>query len=145
MAIPDADDIAFGVSLFQRLDSKVKPSSFTQGPSAHDVLDSIKVSISNLLNARVGEALSAPELGLIDFNDASLSSHDLAIQIRRAIIRCIRQYEPRIQDMDISVLPDEYSPLNLRFQIAASVNVGAMHRNVRIDLLLDSNRKYRVT
>ncbi|MDD1780503.1 type VI secretion system baseplate subunit TssE [Enterovibrio sp. ZSDZ35] len=145
MAIPDADDTAFGVSLFQRMDTGFQHSSYIQGPATEDVLASLKLSVSNLLNARVGEALSAPELGLIDFNDASLSSHDLAIQIKRAITRCIRLYEPRIQDMEILVLPDESSPLNLRFQIAASVNVGAMHRNVRIDLLLDSNRKYRVT
>ncbi|MEZ8140870.1 lysozyme [Enterovibrio norvegicus FF-33] len=144
MAIPDADDIAYGVSFFQRLEADAPQRSVTQGPEAADVLESLKHNVSNLLNARIGESLSAPDLGLIDFNDASLSSHDLALQIRRAIRRCIETYEPRIQSMDINVLPDNGSPLNLRFQINASVNLGAMHRNVQIDLLLDSNRKYRV-
>lgn len=46
--------------------------------------------------------------------------------------------------MEIQVLPDIRSPLNLRFQIVAAVNLGALHKNVQIDLLLDSNRKYRV-
>ncbi|WP_407334010.1 type VI secretion system baseplate subunit TssE [Enterovibrio sp. 27052020O] len=144
MAIPDADDIAYGVSFFQRLEADAPQRSVTQGPEPADVLESLKHNVSNLLNARIGESLSAPDLGLIDFNDASLSSHDLALQIRRAIHRCIETYEPRIQNMDIHVLPDNGSPLNLRFQIIASVNLGALHRNVQIDLLLDSNRKYRV-
>ncbi|MDD1793400.1 type VI secretion system baseplate subunit TssE [Enterovibrio makurazakiensis] len=144
MAIPDADDIAYGVSFFQRLETDAPQRSVTQGPDPADVLDSLKVNVSNLLNARIGESLSAPDLGLIDFNDAALSSHDLALQIRRAIRRCIETYEPRIKSMDINVLPDNGSPLNLRFQISASVNLGAMHRKVQIDLLLDSNRKYRV-
>ena len=100
--------------------------------------------MSNLHNARIGESLSAPELGLIDFNDASLISHDLAVQIRRAIRHCLQTYEPRLKNMDVIVQPANGSPLNLRFQIVASVNVGALHRKFQIDLLLDSNRKYRV-
>ncbi|WP_028022086.1 type VI secretion system baseplate subunit TssE [Enterovibrio calviensis] len=144
MAIPDADDIAYGVSFFQRLEVDAPQRSVTQGPDPADVVESLKVNVSNLLNARIGESLSAPDLGLIDFNDASLSSHDLALQIRRAIRRCIETYEPRIKSMEINVLPDNGSPLNLRFQISASINLGAMHSKVQIDLLLDSNRKYRV-
>lgn len=144
MAVPDAEDSAYGVSFFQRLETDAPKRSVTQGPDADDVLQSLKRNISNLLNARMGEALSAPELGLIDFNDASLGSHDLALQIRRAIRRCLETYEPRIKHMEIHVLPDNGSPLNLRFQVTASVDVGALHKNVQIDLLLDSNRKYRV-
>ncbi|MCC4800592.1 type VI secretion system baseplate subunit TssE [Enterovibrio norvegicus] len=144
MALPDAEDSAYGVSFFQRLEADAPKRSVTQGPDPADVFESLKHNVSNLLNARIGESLSAPELGLIDFNDASLSSHDLAVQIRRAIRHCLQTYEPRLKNMDIIVQPDNGSPLNLRFQIVASVNVGALHRKFQIDLLLDSNRKYRV-
>lgn len=144
MAVPDAEDSAYGVSFFQRLEADAPKRSVTQGPDTDEVLQSLKRNVTNLLNARMGESLSAPELGLIDFNDASLSSHDLALQIRRAIRRCIETYEPRIKSMEIHVLPDNGSPLNLRFQVTASINAGALHRNVQIELLLDSNRKYRV-
>ncbi|KXF83011.1 type VI secretion system baseplate subunit TssE [Enterovibrio coralii] len=144
MPLPDPEDCAYGVSFFQRLEADAPKRSVTQGPDVDDVLVSLKKNVSNLLNARIGESLSAPELGLIDFNDASLSSHDLALQIKRAIQDCLETYEPRIRQLEVHVLPDNRSPLNLRFQLKATINVGALHKNVQIELLLDSNRKYRV-
>ncbi|MBV7298321.1 type VI secretion system baseplate subunit TssE [Enterovibrio paralichthyis] len=140
----DYEEAPYGVSFFERLDAGAATRTVTQAPDVEDVLFSLKKNVSNLLNARIGESLSAPDLGLVDFNDASLSAHDLALQIRLTIRRCLEKYEPRIKQMEIQVLPDIRSPLNLRFQIVAAVNLGALHKNVQIDLLLDSNRKYRV-
>lgn len=135
---------AYGVSLFERLDADTKAGSQVLGPDPADVLESIKCNVGHLLNARLGESLSAPGLGLIDFNDATLGNHDLALQIKRAIKYCLDHYEPRIGDLDIRVLPDISTPLNLRFHIFASVDAGGLDKKIQIDLLLDSNRKYRV-
>jgi type VI secretion system protein len=138
------EDSAYGVSFFERLEADAPTRSVTKGPDPVDVLDSIKRNISNLLNTRKGEAQSAPSLGLVDFNDATLGSHDLALQIKFAIRDCLERYEPRIEKMDIRVLPDHDCPLSLRFHITAGLNTGALHDKVQIDLLLDNSRKYRV-
>ncbi|MEF1207794.1 type VI secretion system baseplate subunit TssE, partial [Photobacterium damselae] len=66
------EDSAYGVSLFERLEADSVNRTITQGPEPALVLDSIKRNISQLLNSRIGESLSAPELGLVDSNDATL-------------------------------------------------------------------------
>ncbi|MCL9781342.1 type VI secretion system baseplate subunit TssE [Vibrio sp. S4M6] len=138
------EDSVYGVSLFESLEADSPSRSVIKGPEPQRVVDSIKRNISQLLNTRSGESLSAPELGLIDFNDATLGCHDLAVQIKLAIRQCLERYEPRLKNIDIRYTPDSDSPLNLRFQIKASVNTQAIHDSVQIDLLLDNSRKYRV-
>lgn len=131
-------------SFFERLEADASTRSVTQRPDPVDVVDSVKRNIAQILNTRMGEALSAPDLGLLDFNDATLGSQDLAMKIRRAIQYCLDRYEPRVEDIDIRVLPDATTPLKLKFHIVATVHTGAMHDKVQIDLFLDSNRSYRV-
>lgn len=138
------EESTYGVSFFERLEVDAPERSITQGPSADDVLDSIKHNISNVLNTRMGEAPSAPTLGLIDFNDATLGSRDLALQLRLAIRQCLKVYEPRLDKVDVRVLNDPDSPLNLCFHVTAEINRGALHDGVQIDLVLDNSRKYRV-
>ena len=138
------EESAYGVSFFERLEAGSSLRSVTQGPDPSDVLESIKRNVSNLLNTRLGEAQSAPGLGLIDFNDATLGSNDLAVQIKFAIRHCLEKYEPRLNCMEIRVVSDLNSPLNLRFQIEAKISSKALHENVQIQLLLDNSRKYRV-
>jgi type VI secretion system protein len=140
-----ADDSAFfGVSLFERLDANAKPKSVTRGPDPEEVVESIRRNIARLLNARLGESLSSPELGLIDFNDATLGSHDLAVQIRHAIKRCIERFEPRVSSVDIRLLTDDTTLFNRKFHIVAQIDTGIFHRQVEIDLLLESNKQFRV-
>ncbi|EKO3881575.1 type VI secretion system baseplate subunit TssE, partial [Vibrio metschnikovii] len=76
------EESAFGVSFFERLEADTNPMSLTQGPNAWDVLQSIKRNVSNILNTRMGEAQSAPSLGLVDFNDATLETLDLSLRIK---------------------------------------------------------------
>ncbi|CAH0537453.1 type VI secretion system baseplate subunit TssE [Vibrio marisflavi] len=144
MAYIELEESVYGVSLFESLEADSASRSIIKGPEPQRVVESIKRNISQLLNTRIGESLSAPDLGLIDFNDATLGCHDLALQIKLAIQQCLERYEPRLNNIDIQYTPDDESPLNLRFQITASVNAKAIHNSVKIDLLLDNSRKYRV-
>lgn len=134
----------YGVSLFERLEADAPSRSVINGPEPDDVMKSVKRNIGDILNARAGESLSTPDLGLIDFNDATAGSHDLAVRIKQEIHHCLETYEPRITDLEIKVLPDPRCPLNLRFSLTATLNTEAFHRQVQIDLLLDSARKYNV-
>lgn len=138
------ENSVFSVGFLDRLDVNADPISFFQGPDAMDVLDSIKSNVSNILNARLGEAQSAPSLGLIDFNDASLDAIDISLKIKLAIEHCLNLYEPRLANVQIQAEPDYDSPLNLCFKIQADINSSAIHEKVKISLLLGNDRKYRV-
>ena len=144
MVRPVDDKSVWSVSFFERLDADAPVRFISKGPEPVEVLDSIKRNVTHLLNTRMGESLSAPELGLVDFNDATLGTHDLALQIRRAIKHCLERYEPRITNVDIRVSSDDTTLFNRKFHIIASVDIGALHKTVEIDLLLDNSKKYRV-
>lgn len=144
MAYIEPEESVFGVSLFERLDTDVKPISLSQGPNTLAVLRSIKRNISNILNTRLGESQSSPNLGLVDFNDASMTSLDLSVQFKRSIKFCLEHFEPRLSQVEVVVFKDESDLLNLRFGITAVINTSAIHEKVKIELLLDNNKKYRV-
>ncbi len=132
-----------GGSLFERLEQAAAPEGQSMGEVTH-VVNSIKRHLVRLLNAHPGNSACAPELGLLDFNDATLGTHDLSIQIRSAIRQCIEKYEPRVKRVDVVALPQGPDPLQLRFQVTVYLNLGAKDDKTTIDLLLDDKRYYRV-
>ncbi|MFP3976948.1 type VI secretion system baseplate subunit TssE [Marinobacter sp. KMM 10035] len=132
-----------GGSLFERLEQAGSPEGQSMGEETH-VVRSIKRHLVRLLNAHPGNSACAPELGLLDFNDATLGTHDLSIQIRSAIRQCIEKYEPRVKRVDVVALPQGPDPLQLRFQVTVYLNVGSKDDKTTIDLLLDDKRYYRV-
>ncbi|CAM2806468.1 MULTISPECIES: type VI secretion system baseplate subunit TssE [Vibrio] len=144
MVYLSAEESVFGVGFLERLEANTKPVSFIQGPDVNDVVESIKRNVANILNSRVGGSESAPLLGLIDFNDATLESMDLSVRIKLAIQHCLERYEPRLKNILVIADKDMYSSMTLSFSITASINSAALHEKIRFSLLLDSNRKYRV-
>ncbi len=127
-------------SLFERLEQAADPG---MGEVTH-VVESIKRHLVRLLNAHPGNSASAPELGLLDFNDATLGTQDLNIRIRSAIRTCIERFEPRVNRVDVVALPQGPDPLQLRFQVTVYLRVGSVDEKTTIDLLLDDKRYYRV-
>ncbi|MDC5703670.1 type VI secretion system baseplate subunit TssE [Vibrio europaeus] len=138
------EESTFGVGFFERLEANSNNVSLTQGPEPRDVLESIKLNVSKILNTRVGGSQSSPELGLIDFNDATLDTLDLSLKVKLAIQDCLSNFEPRLKNIEVSAHTDSFSPLSLQFKITAQINSEAIHDRVQISLLLDQNRKYRV-
>ncbi|GAB2655888.1 type VI secretion system baseplate subunit TssE [Vibrio panuliri] len=138
------EESTFGVGFLERLEADAKHMSVTQGPEPSDVMRSIKLNVSKILNTRIGGAQSSPDLGLIDFNDATLDTLDLSVRIKLAIRNCLHNFEPRLKNVEVSSQTDSYSPLSLQFKITAQINSEAIHDRVQFSLLLDQNRKYRV-
>lgn len=138
------ENSVFGVGFLERLTVNAKPISLSQGPDSIDVLNSIKLNVANVLNSRLGEAQSAPNLGLIDFNDASLGVMDLSLKVKLAVHKCLTAYEPRLCNLQIKTVTDPDNPLGLCFHINADINSAALHDKVEINLILGNDRKYRV-
>ena len=135
------EESVYGVSLFERLEADAKPMSLSKGPDSAEVLRSIKRNVSNILNTRIGESLSSPNLGLVDFNDATMAMLDLSIRVKLSIKRCLEEFEPRLKEVDVLVIQDEAEPLNLRFSVAATIDTSAVHERVNINLLLELSLK----
>ena len=89
--------------------------------SADDYISSIKANIARVLNDRRGNALSAPNYGLTDFNDGAFESDDMAAYIKNDIVECILAFEPRVESVRVHPIPREDTPLDLRFQLQLSV------------------------
>ncbi|MGK4627148.1 type VI secretion system baseplate subunit TssE, partial [Raoultella ornithinolytica] len=106
-------------SLFERIEeSKTTRSS----DDTNDLVGSLKRNLQAILNTRSGNAQSCPELGIIDFNDATGSSVEVYSAICRAIKRCIEDYEPRISRAEIIAQPNEADPLTLYFLVRSYVS-----------------------
>ncbi|WP_110410675.1 type VI secretion system baseplate subunit TssE [Vibrio rumoiensis] len=144
MAYIAPEESAFGISFLERLEADAKPLNIIQAPVLSDVLNSIRNNISNILNTRMGDSQSSPSLGLIDFNDATLEVADLSMTIRLAIKKCLDSYEPRSKNISVYASFDRFDALALRFQILAELDHDAIHKKVKLDLMLDQNKKYRV-
>ncbi len=135
--------IAHRGSLFERLEQAAAPAGQGMAEVGH-VVESIKRHLVRLLNAHPGNSATVPDLGLLDFNDATLGTHDLSIQVRSAIRACIEKFEPRVHRVDVLALPQGPDPLQLRFQVTVYLQVGSDDEKTTIDLLLDDKRYYRV-
>ncbi|SJN08788.1 Uncharacterized protein similar to VCA0109 [Halomonas citrativorans] len=105
-----------------------------------EVVESIKRHLVELLNSHPGNSPCAPELGLLDFNDATIGVLDLELNIQQAIRQCIEQFEPRVKRVDVESLPNSGDPLQLRFQVHATVALGRDSALTTIDLLLNNKR-----
>lgn len=104
------------------------------------IVDSIKHHLVELLNSHPGNSESAPQLGLLDFNDATIGILDLKLSIQQAIHSCIEHYEPRISRVQIESMPNDGEPLQLRFQIHATLALENEQTQTTIDLLLNNKR-----
>ncbi len=129
-----------GNRLFERLATPERPEASGAEASLAEIVESIKRHLVDLLNSHPGHSECAPELGLLDFNDATIGVLDLERNIQRAIRQCIERFEPRVRQVEVESLPRGSDPLPLRFQVHATVDLGRDQGQATIDLLLNDKR-----
>jgi type VI secretion system protein ImpF len=144
------------LSLVDRL-VDLEPESQAEVPlSSWEQLRVFKASLcrdlSALLNTRRAEQDFDPSyeeatnsllsFGITDFTSYNLKRGDDREQIRRSIERAIRQFEPRLARVSVSIEePDPLRPV-LRFQIEALLRTGTADEPLNLDVSLhrDSRR-----
>lgn len=129
-----------GSRLFERLAEPHQTALRKDADGVTEVVESIKRHLVELLNSHPGNSACAPDLGLLDFNDATIGVLDLERNIQQAICQCIERYEPRVKRVDVASLPNHGDPLQLRFQVHATVALGRENTQATIDLLLNNKR-----
>ena len=128
-------------SLFERIEES---KTIRSSDDTNDLVDSLKRNLQAILNTRSGNAQSCPELGSIDFNDATGSSVEVYSAICRAIKRCIEDYEPRISRAEIIAQPNEADPLTLYFLVRSYVSFEERESIINFNLRIDGNHKYKL-
>ncbi len=103
---------------------------------------SVKRHLECLLNTRPGSCRSAPELGVIDLNDATWERSDLKARIQAAIRHCIHSYEPRVIHVDVRSPEYQADPLEMTFQITAHIRLEQIEQVTSFNVQLDSQRHY---
>jgi type VI secretion system protein ImpF len=138
------------LSLLDRL-LDLQPESQAEAPlSSWEQLREYKTSLcrdlSALLNTRRAEQDFDPayeeatdsllSFGITDFTSYNLKSGTEQDQLRRSIERAIRQFEPRLTRVSVSIEePDPLHPV-LRFQIEALIKVGMAGEPAAFDIAL---------
>jgi len=130
-------------SLFDRLsDGRV---SRTRSSSVHALQNSIKRNLSHVLNTRPGSCHSAPEMGIADPGSEEQASGSFRETQTEKIRHCILCYEPRISQVEVTVMAqDKNSPLDIRFQITAFVDIGRDRNVLEFNVRLDGCQHYRM-
>lgn len=125
-------------SLFERLDPDVPLLRIlSRQEQVQERIRGIKQTLERILNTRQGCSASSPELGLRDFNNASLGSTDLQQRVGADIRRSIAAHEPRIKVVSVRVQPDATQPLNLHIRLDCLVPLQGMEEQMEIDLVVN--------
>jgi type VI secretion system protein ImpF len=147
-----ADDNQAGVvlSLLDRLTDLDPDSKREARPSPWDEMRGFKVSLCRdlaaLLNTRRAEEDFPPgyeeatnsllSFGVADFTSYDLKNSDDQERVRRSIERALRQFEPRLTRVTVSIEePDPLRPV-LQFQIAAMLRLEPAAEPVVFDVTL---------
>jgi len=107
-------------------------------------LESIVANLHQLLNTRVGEALAAHDLGIIDFADVVHSFPEATQVLQQSIRATIIKYEPRLRSVAVHPVQGN-DPLSLAFEISARMASGAQRGNFRVRTELMATGRMKVS
>jgi type VI secretion system lysozyme-related protein len=101
-----------GGSLFERL-------TLGEAGAYIDEDESIRNNLTRMLTARQGSVQAAPDYGLPDLNDLTLSRAELILENCAAIKSCIDAYEPRLHEAVVQHVELEGMHFTQGFHISA--------------------------
>ena len=127
----------------------------SRSKSLRQLKDSVKRDLEQLLNTRQSEGWLAPDLkelelslaayGLPDFTSVSIKSPAEQLRLRRALESAITLFEPRLEDIRITVRPLGDLERSLHFRIEARLRVEPAPEPVTFDAMLQlSSGQYLV-
>jgi len=108
-------------SLFQRLENGCEPV-YSIGSNQQALMKSVKANLQQMLNVREGSVSALPDYGMPDFNDLVYEFPDAIYQLQVAIKTFLLKYEPRLDDVVVSYVPDSSQPLQLKYRVSVHVN-----------------------
>lgn len=132
-------------SLFERL-RRVPTAAFH---STDQDLDDLRLSIirnlERILNSREGMAPACASYGLPDLTQIVNGVPERAREIEASIERCIKEYEPRIVQVEVEHVPNAHGPLTACFRIRASAQAGKSAQEIWFETVVVSSGRVKLT
>ncbi|RNC71845.1 MAG: type VI secretion system baseplate subunit TssE [Desulfuromonadales bacterium] len=129
--------------LLERIRSFERDPARRGRPDHGRLVDSVLAHLRQILNTRQGSAPIAPDYGVPDFLDFLQTYPDSVREIERSIRTAIQTYEPRLDGVRVTFIPQEDDVLALRFQITARI-AGGDGGTVRFETVVDTDGKIAV-
>lgn len=101
-----------------------------KGGSPTEEVAAIVAHLQVLLNTRRGDAVTAPEFGVVDFSDLAHEFPGAIPTLVKSIKATIVEYEPRLKNVNVRHLTDD-AGLMLHFEISAQLARGKASRTLR--------------
>ena len=83
------------------------------------MMDSVRVHLARLLNARQGMSEAQPDYGLPALSDLTIGVGDYVKKVRDSIQTAIEKYEPRLRRVRVTLVTDEDQERTLAFRVDA--------------------------
>lgn len=93
-------------------------SRLASGSRKADTVSSVVAHLGDMLNTRVGESVTVPDYGLVDFADVCHNMPEAIGAIQQSIRATILKYEPRLKNVSVRFVPGD-DPLTVRFEVVA--------------------------
>jgi type VI secretion system protein len=136
--------MAFDTRLMERLAQTDQYQGYSSTLNIDRLMRSVASHLSHLLNTRQGSAATVPDYGLPDFNDMITRFPVAITEIKREIKRTVEKYEPRLQRVRVTHVPDEDKPLSLRYEVTAQLMVQGKRSNIWFETVFDDSGKVQV-
>jgi len=127
----------------------------SRSKSLRQLKESVKRDLEQLLNTRQSGDWLPPDLkelnnslaayGLPDFSSVSIKSPAEQLRLRRALEAAITTFEPRLEDVNITLLPFDDLQRSLHFRIDVRLRIEPAPEPVTFDAMLQlSSGQYLV-
>ena len=118
----------------------------SRSKSLRQLKDSVKRDLEQLLNTRQSGDWLSPDLkelnnslaayGLPDFTSVAVKSPSEQARLRRALEQAISTFEPRLEDVSVSLLPFGDLDRSLRFRIDGRLKIEPAPEPITFDAML---------
>lgn len=112
-------------------------------------LDQLRASIlqnlERILNSRAGMSQACEGYGIPDLTQIVNGVPERARDIERALEQCIRQYEPRLTQVEVEHVPDAHGPMTACFKVRAAASTGKSAEDLWFETVVVSSGRVRLT
>jgi len=117
--------------------------------AGHSALGALRASIlqnlERILNSRAGMSPACETYGIPDLTQIVNGVPERAREIERALEQCIRQYEPRLTQVEVEHIPDAHGPMTACFKVRAAASTGKDAEDLWFETVVVSSGRVRLT
>lgn len=131
-------------TLFERLERSTAQRGVSASDSVDELRESIICNLERILNSRAGMSAACASYGIPDLTQIVSGIPERARDIEAALERCVREYEPRVTQVEVRHLMETKAPMTACFRIRAAVIAGKSAEEVWFDTVVVSSGRVRL-